>query len=256
MRYEILGSVRVLDQDVFSPISTRKLEILLATLLIRRGHVVSTNHLITEIWGENPPRQATAALHVYISQLRKFVNRQGQVDSAIVTRSPGYSLLLRSDELDFDEFQALVNSGRARIRNQQYEEAAADFESALELWRGPVLHDLRDGPIVNGFATWVEEIRLESIEMMVSSFIMLDRHRELIGLLYSLIVDHPLHEEFYRQLMLALYRSGRRADALKVYWTARETLRGELGLEPSGALRKLQRSILAADENIDLRPAM
>ncbi len=247
MKFEILGPLRVFDQGRYTSISARKIETLLAVLLIRREQVVSTEQLITEIWGAHPPRRVTAALYVYISQLRKFLHRSGRPTSLIETRSPGYVFHSGSDEVDFDRFQRLVDEGRAGVRSQDSAATTAAFEKALSLWRGPVLTELRDGPIISGFVAWVEQIRLECLEMTVSSGLMLGRHRELVGQLYSLVDEYPLHEEFYCQLMLALHRSGRRADALKVYRTARDTLRDELGLEPSRTLRQLQRSVLVAD---------
>jgi DNA-binding SARP family transcriptional activator len=256
VRYEILGPLRVSDGNDSASISARKIEILLAVLLIRSDQVVATSQLITEVWGESAPRRATAALHVYISQLRKFLRRPSRRGSPIVTRPPGYLLRLGPDELDLHLFNQLVHQGRARAMAQRHMEASACLEAALSLWRGPALDDLRDGPIINGFATWLEEERLECIEMLVDSDLALGRHRQLVGRLYALIAEHPLREALYRQLMLALYRSERRADALKVYQTARETLKDELGLEPSRALRRLQQAILTADDQLDIPAAV
>lgn len=255
MRYEILGTLRVVDEDDVLTISARKMEILLATLLIRAGQVVSLDQLVTEIWNHNPPRRATDALYVYICQLRKLLSRTGRAESAIITRAPGYVLCPRTDELDFQVFQQLVNQGRDSARADRHEEAAASFGAALGLCRGPVLHELREGPIINGFVTWLEEMRLECTEWLVESNLALGRQRELVGLLYQLVAEHPLHEAFYRQLMLALYRSERRADALKVYRMACQTLREELGIEPARDLRELQQRILQADEPLGARVA-
>jgi DNA-binding SARP family transcriptional activator len=250
MRYEILGPVRLVG-DGLATISARKIEILLATLLVRHDEVVSVNQLIDEIWAANSPRRATAALYVYISHLRKLLNKPGRSEKVIVTKSPGYSLRLGGDQIDFVDFQNLANEGRTCMRLGQHEQAASILDSALRLWRGPVLGEIADGPIINGFAVVAEEIRIQCTELMVSSLLKLGRHRDLIGFLYSLIAQHPLHEEFYRQLMLALYRSGRRADALKVYMVAHQTLREEVGLEPQKTLRELQCFILSADETLD-----
>jgi len=249
MRYEILGSVRLVDNGKVFSISARKMEILLATLLIKRNAIVSTDRIIGEIWGEHSPRRAKAALHVYISQLRKLLSSFGSKGNPIVTRSSGYSLLIGSDELDLCEFEALVANGRVHVAAKRYTEALLLFNKALGLLRDPILGDGGggDGVIFSGCRRWVEEIRLEAIEMMTASHLALGRSREAVGLLSSLIVEYPLHEEFYRQLMLALYRCRRRADALQVYRTAWETLRQELGLEPCRALRDLHQMILIAD---------
>ncbi|MFD8483833.1 BTAD domain-containing putative transcriptional regulator [Kitasatospora sp. NPDC059673] len=228
--------------------SARKVEILFAALLARAGQSVGINELITELWGESPPARATAALYVYVSQLRKFLIEAGCTGSRIETQHSGYTLHLGPHELDVEVFLWLVRNGRKLVDRNEHERAVAEFKRALGLWHGPALGNLRDGPIVNGFATWVQEHRLECIEIMMESNLVLGRHREIIGQLYSLTVDQPFREAFYRQLMLALYRSERRADALRVYRTARETLRRDLGIDPGTALRNLHQEILTADD--------
>jgi DNA-binding SARP family transcriptional activator len=251
MRYEILGPLRVVDDAGVSFISARKMETLLAVLLARCGTGVTTGQLITEIWGEQAPRRANAALHVYISQLRKFLHRPGRATSPIVTRPHGYLLRQGSDELDAQDFQRLMNHGRARARMRCDEDAIVAFESALDMWRGPAMADLTEGPIVYAYATWLEESRLECVELLTESYLKLGRHREVVGRLYALTSEHPLREAFYRYLMVALYRSERQADALAVYRSARDVLRDELGLTPCRALRDLHSAILAGDELLD-----
>jgi DNA-binding SARP family transcriptional activator len=228
------------------------MEILLAILIIRANHVVPLDQLITEIWGDRAPRRATAGLHVYVSQIRKFLHRPFHAESPIVTRPPGYLLDTGSDDIDYHQFLGLVDRGRACAREECHEEATGYLDDALALWRGPVLSDLRQGPITEGFVTWLMETRVECVEMLIDSQLALGHHRELVGRLYSLTAEHPLRESFYRQLMLALYRSERQADSLKVYQTARRTLNDELGLEPCRALQDLQRAILRGDEKLDL----
>lgn len=248
MRYEILGPLRVTNADAAASLSARKSEILLAVLLIRSNQLVTMDQLFTEIWQDNPPRRATASLHVYISQLRKLLSHPGHPESPIVTRPQGYLLHVRPGELDMLDFQELVHLGRAQARAGQHEEACASFNASLHLWRGPVPRDLAGGPIVKGFVTWADEAWLETNELLIESKLMLGRHRECVGWLYSLIAENPLREAFYRQLMVALYRSERQSDALRVYLSARKSLRDELGLEPGRALRELQQAILMADE--------
>jgi SARP family transcriptional regulator, regulator of embCAB operon len=250
MRYEILGPVRVVDENGSSFIRARKIELLLAVLLIRADQVVTTDQLMNEIWGEQLPRRATAGLQVYISQLRKFLCRPDRSGSPIVTRPPGYALRIGSDELDLDALQRLVAEGRASAKAECHQKAADCFERALGLWRGPILDGLRTGPIVEGFVTWLEEMRMECIEMLVGSQLQLGLHRETIARLYALTAEHPLRETFYKQLMLALYRSERQADALSVYQSARKALNEELGLEPCRMLKDLQQAILTADSQL------
>ncbi|MFG2531759.1 BTAD domain-containing putative transcriptional regulator [Streptomyces sp. NPDC048516] len=255
MRYEILGPLRVADGATYTSISARKIETVLAVLLIRSDQTVTPHQLMDEIWGVNLPLRATAGLHVYISQLRKFLHRPGRSENPILTRPPGYVLLKGTDEVDFHEFLQLIAQGRAQMKQRRHEEASSCFEQALGLWRGPALGDLSSGPIGDGFVTRMMESRLECLEMLADAHLELGRHRELVGRLYALIAENPLCEAFYRQLMLALYRSERQADALKVYQTARRTLDEELGLEPCQALRDLQRAILAADSQLTARAA-
>ncbi|HEX6526871.1 MAG TPA: AfsR/SARP family transcriptional regulator [Streptosporangiaceae bacterium] len=229
--------------------SARKIEIVLAVLLIRSDHVVAPDQLMTEIWGDNPPRRAAAGIHVYISQLRKFLHRHDRPENPVVTQPPGYLLRTGSDEVDFHLFLGMMNQGRAFVRAGDYEAAAFLIESALEMWHGPVLDGLYSGPIIEGFVTSLNEARLECLEMLADAHLELGRHRELVGRLYPVIAENPLREVFYRQLMLALYRSDFQADALKVYQMARKTLHDELGLEPCRALRDLQQTILTSDRS-------
>jgi len=252
VRYELLGPLRVVgDEGTSASIGAQKIETLLAVLLIRADQVVATEQLMTEIWGDRVPRRATAGIHVYVSQLRKFLNRCGGSSSPVVTRPPGYVLRSGTDELDHQSFLRLVGWGRDHVRDRRYEEASACFENALEMWRGPVLGDLSYGPIVEGFVTWLSETRLECTEMLIDAQLELGRHRELVGRLYSLTAEHPLREAFSRQLMLALYRSDRQADALEVYRSVRQTINDELGLEPCRALQELQHGILTADYELE-----
>jgi DNA-binding SARP family transcriptional activator len=251
VRYEILGPLRVVDGNRTSVISARKIETVLALLLIRADQVVVPDQLMTELWGDRPPRRAMAGLHVYISQLRKFLHQAGQAESPVVTQSSGYLLRQGDDELDFQLFLRQVGEGRTQLRERRLEEASQVLDQALELWRGPALGDIR-GLVIDGFAAWLVEVRMECLEMLVEAQLQLGRHRELVGRLYSLTAENPLREAFYRQLMLALYRSERQADALKVYQAARKTLIAELGLEPCRALRDLQQAILANDGQLEL----
>jgi DNA-binding SARP family transcriptional activator len=250
MRYEILGPLRVTDEHGASFINARKIEILLAVLLARADEVVPTGALMTEIWGEGAPRRAVAGLHVFVSQLRKFLGRPGRPSSPVITRPPGYLLSLDADEFDAHLYLKQMEAGRAHAAAARHEQAADCLGSALALWRGPVLNGFCPGPILEGFVSWLTEARLDCTELLVDSQLALGRHRELVGRLYSLTAEHPLRESFYRQLMLALYRSDRQADALKVYQAARRTLNEELGLEPCRALQEVQRAVLRADDHL------
>lgn len=244
--------MRVVDKNGATVVSARKVETVLATLVIRSDQVVPFDQLVAEIWGEMPPRRATAAVHVYISELRKFLHRAGQPKNPVVTISPGYLLSKGTDEIDFHQFIQLMNQGRACMRESRYDEASADLGEALGLWRGSALDDLRSGVIIDSFVTWLTEARLECLEMLGDAQLKLGRHREMVGELYSLIAENPFREAFYRQLMLALYRSERQADALHVYQRVRKILHDELGLEPCRALRELQRAILVGNDELEM----
>ncbi|MFF2660048.1 BTAD domain-containing putative transcriptional regulator [Kitasatospora sp. NPDC058032] len=247
MRYEILGPLRVVDGDHVLAIGAPKRELVLGLLLVRSNQVVPADDLITEVWGDDPPRRARAALHVSISHLRKFLARPDRAGNPIVTQAGGYLLDLSRDELDAHEFVRLAELGRNHIKQRRFEEAAALMESALGLWRGPTRGDLPSGSAISRYVTWLMELRLGCSEMLADAQLELGFHRELVPSLYSLTAEHPLREVFYRQLMLALYRSDRKADALMVYQTARRTLNAELGLEPCRSVQDLQQTILMAD---------
>lgn len=247
VNYQLLGELRLAGEQDVVPIGARKVKTVLAALLIRANQLVSTDQLVAELWGEAPPRRALAGLHVYVSQLRKLLAGAG-AGAAMVTRSPGYLIQVGSDDLDVLVVRRLAQKGRAAMRADRHDEASAAFRTALELWQGPVLPDLRHGDIVRRFADWAEQLQLECTEMLVECELALGRHRPLVGLLTELVTEHPMHEAFHRQLMLALYRCERRADALASYQSARETLVRELGLEPGRALRELQHAILHEDE--------
>jgi SARP family transcriptional regulator, regulator of embCAB operon len=250
----VLGPLRVTKDDGNRlDVGSLKMGVVLATLLIRANQVVPVGQMVTEVWGERPPRRATAALYVYISQLRKLLTGSAGGTGPIVTSAPGYVLHIGADELDLRVFQCLADEGREAMREARYERARSAFTRALGLWRGPALRELRDAPSINSFVIWMEEIRLECTELLVEANLELNHHREQISVLRQLIMDQPLHEPFYRQLMLALYRSERRADALAVYQDARATLQQELGLEPGRGLREVQQSILYSNDDCYLR---
>jgi DNA-binding SARP family transcriptional activator len=248
MDYWILGSIRVMDADEEFFLNARKVQALLAALLIRSDQIVSVDQLMTEIWHENPPRRADASLHVYVSQLRKFLSRSGPDGSQVITRAPGYLLTLGNDRLDVHEFRQRMTEGRGLFQQGRLPDAHRELTAALALWRGPALGELQaEGPILRGFAAWAEESRLECLDLQIQTQLALGQDRQLVGSLFQLISEHPLRESFYRQLMLALYRTDRQADALRVYRSARTVLNDELGVEPCRTLRQLHRAILIGD---------
>jgi DNA-binding SARP family transcriptional activator len=225
-------------------VSARKAEAVLVVLLIKSNQTVSIEQLVGEVWQGHPPRRATASIHVYVSQLRKLFTAAGLEAGRIVTRSPGYLLRVESGELDVHLFQERSARGRTLSRAGDYENAAAEFRSALGLWQWPVLGELGDSLLVSDYVAWLREVWLDCVESRLWADLELGRCREVISDLTTLIAEHPLHERFHEQLMLALHRAGRRADALRAYQSVRGIMRRELGLEPCQALQELQAQIL------------
>lgn len=251
MRYEILGPFRAVDADDHFQLSAKKAQIVLAALLIRADQVVTADQLVTELWHARPPARASAGVHVYISQMRKFIRRPPSSGSTIITCAPGYMLCPNEDEIDFTLFQDLMRRGRRHLTEGNPERAADILEQALNLWRGPALGGLRGGQMLDAFVELLEECRLECLEMLAESHLMLRRHRETVSTLSSLVKEYPLREAFYKLLMLALYRSNRQGDALRVYQSARSVLNDELGVGPCRELRDLHAAILHEDESLD-----
>lgn len=252
MRYEVLGPLRVTGENGSWSIVTPKPEALLGILLLRADQLVMNEQLIDELWGDKPPSRANAGVQCYISTLRKLFRRHGVPVDPIVTRPSGYLLHLGNDELDLQIFLQRVRAARAYLKERRLEEVCDCLTKALAMWRGPLLGDVHGGPVIQNSVAWLTEVRIECAEMLVDANLGLGRNREVLGQLYELISEHPLRENLYRQLMLALYRSGCRAEALDVYRTARARVRSELGLEPGHELRSLHQLILTADHRPSL----
>jgi DNA-binding SARP family transcriptional activator len=254
VRYEILRPLRVVDENGARSITAPKVELLLAVLLSRADQMVATSTILAELWPERPPRRAVAGLHVYISQLRKFLHRPDQAESPIITHKAGYLLALGSDELDVEIFLRLARRGRDHLRAGRLEEAADCLERALGLWRGPLLGDLSRGQQLGAYAVWLGQEKLDWVELLIDVRLALGAHREVISQLYALVAEHPLRESFYRQLMLALYRSERQAEALSVYQSGWRVLDDELGVAPCRSLQQIHGDILSAHDRLEPQP--
>jgi DNA-binding SARP family transcriptional activator len=237
MEFRILGPLEVVDGDREVAIAGSKQRALLAILLLHPNTVVSRDRLIDELWGESPPETASTALQVHVSQLRKSLGRD-----VIVTRTPGYMIRVETGELDLEQFEQLVEESRGK----EAAVAAATLREALRLWRGPPLADL-DGSVALPERGQLEEQRLSALEHRIDAELELGLHDEQVPELEALVREDPLRERRRAQLMLALYRSGRQAEALDVYSKGRRLLADELGLEPGDELRRLERAILAHD---------
>jgi YVTN family beta-propeller protein len=243
MEYRILGPLEVFDGERQVTLGGTRQRALLAILLLHANEVVSTDRLVEELWGENPPETGPKALQVAISQLRKTLQSSLGADGVLVTRAPGYVLNVHPGELDLDRFESLVEQAEER----RGAEAAALLREALALWRGPPLADLAYQSFAQPAIARLEEARLAALEDRIDADLALARHAALVGELEELVACYPLRERLRGQLMLALYRSGRQAEALEAYQAGRRTLVDELGIEPGPELQKLQREILEQD---------
>lgn len=238
MRLRILGPLEVLDsQGVRVHVSGNKRRALLATLVVRAGQTVSMPRLIEELWGASPPANATNALQAHIGRLRKAMATACGDTDRLVTRPPGYSLLLNDDETDAAEFTRLVTAARTSTTPTEL------LRSALSLWRGPALDGCAAGDICAAEASVLEECRMSTMEALYDTDLRNGRHAEVIAELAESTAVFPLRERFYDQLMEALCRAGRQSDALAVYDRARKRFITELGVEPSPTLRSRVQAI-------------
>ena len=247
IEFRILGPLEVWREGGSLPLGGLKQRSLLALLLLQANQVVSTDRLVHELWGDEPPGTAVTALHGYVSQLRKLIEPErtaGGESRVLVTRPPGYVLNVGPGQLDLDRFEASVRHAREELVAGRPEPAARDLREAFALWRGAPLADLASEPFAQSAARPLEELWLAALEDRIDADLALGRHREVASELEAVIRSHPLRERLRGQQMLALYRCGRQADALNAYADARRTLSEELGIEPSSALKQLERDIL------------
>ncbi|WP_406379392.1 BTAD domain-containing putative transcriptional regulator [Streptomyces sp. NBC_01618] len=233
----------------------------LALLALHPDQVVSVNALVEELWGESPPRSVQTTLQTYILQLRNLISSAVGGHSAdlplgaksvLVTESGGYLLDTQGGDVDVAEFDRLSGAGHRALEAGDCTAASALFRQALALWRGPALIDVQCGALLEVEATRLEECRLSILGRRIEADLYLGRHHELIGELSGLAARYPLHEGLHEQLMLALYRAGRRGSSLDVYQRLRAVLGRELGLGPSQSLRNMQRAVLDSAPELDL----
>ena len=248
MEFRLLGPLEVRENGHLLPLGGAKQRALLAVLLLHAGEVVSSDHLIEALWDEKPPETALKSLHVYVSQLRKAF----APSEPILTRAPGYVLRLQAGQLDLHRFEHLVGESR-QARDPGL--AAGKLREALALWRGPALAEFAYASFAQTEIARLEELRLAAVEERIEADLALGRHADVVPELEALVGREPLRERLRGQLMLALYRSGRQADALEAYQQARAALVGELGIEPGRQLRELHQAILRQDAALDPEPA-
>jgi DNA-binding SARP family transcriptional activator len=229
----------------------------LAILLLNANRVVPIDRLADELYGDAPPATAVTQLQAQISQLRRLLDPDrpaGGPGSLLETREPGYLIRVEPEEIDLHRFERLTEDALHSLGRGDPETAAAEFRRALELWRGPALADLAAEPFAQAAVARLEELRLAVLEHRIEAELALGRHLELVGELEALVAEHPYRERLRGQLILALYRSGRQAEALAVYRDARHVLVESFGVEPTPTLQELQRAVLRQDRALDLLP--
>ena len=250
MNFRILGPLEAEEDGRLVALGGSKQRGLLALLLLRANEVVPRDRLIEELWGDRAPETAATALQGYVSALRKTLG-----PNRILTRAPGYLLKVEPEALDLTRFERLVRHGRAALADGNANAASTALTEALSLWRGAPLADLDSTGRAHAERLRLEELRLSALEDKFEAELALGRHAELVPELEALVVENPLRERLRGQLMVALYRCGRQAEALETYQRARRLLVGELGLEPGAALRSLEQAILKQDPALAPPPA-
>ena len=256
MEFRILGALEVSVDGEPLALAGAKPKAVLAILLLHANEVVSTDRLMDDLWGR-PPDTARAALQVYIAQLRKLLEpdrERGEPGRVLLTRSPGYVLQVEPNQLDSARFERLLADARTARGDGRTDHAGDRLREALSLWRGPALADFLYEPFAQGEIARLEELRIEALEERIETDLARGGGVELITEIEALVGEHPLRERLRGQLMLALYRAGRQADALDAYQAAHRTLDEQLAIAPGPALQQLQQEILTQDPALDAPP--
>src|SRR6188472_250274 len=246
MEFRVLGPFEVLDRDAPVALGAAKERALLAQLLIARGAPVPTDRLIDGLWQGRSPATAVKSVHVYVSRLRKALG-----DERLVTQAGGYALRLDALELDAARFEERLSEGQRLLEEGDAAAAAKVLRAGLSLWRGPPLTDFVYDDFAQREIARLEELRLSALEARAEADLALGRHAELVPELEALVAEHPTRERLRGRLMLALYRSGRQADALERFRSGRRHLQAELGIEPGPELRALHDAMLRQDPELD-----
>jgi DNA-binding SARP family transcriptional activator len=240
--FRILGPLEVADESGVQLLGGTKQRAVLALLVLEAPRPVSTDRLIDALWGEQPPRTALTSLQNFISQLRKIVG-----PDVLVTKPPGYALVIRPEQIDLTHFRRLSDAGR---RATDAAERSDLFRQALDVWRGDALADLEFELFAQAEIARLEEERIAVLEERLEADLAAGRYADVVGEVEALVERHPTRERFRGHLMLALYRSGRQAEALAVYQDARRVLVEQLGIEPSRELQQLHGAILRQDAGL------
>jgi DNA-binding SARP family transcriptional activator len=262
VEFGILGPLEVRRSGRAVPLGGPRQRAVLALLLLEANRVVSMDRLAEDVWGGDPPQGWARTLQTYVFHLRRTLEPDrlpGAGGGVLVTIDRSYLLRVDRGHLDAALFQDGFTAGRAALEAGRHAPAAETLRKALDLWRSPALADLADYAFTRPEAARLEELRLAALEARIDADLALGRHDALTGELEQLVGEHPLRERLHGQLMLALYRCGRQAEALAAYRRVRDLLAGELGIDPGEPLRRLHASVLAQDPALDWnggRPAL
>ena len=248
MKFCVLGPLEAYADGRSVPVGGGRQRALLALLLVHAGEVVSRDRLIEELWAGDPPPGASQSLDAYLSRMRRAFREAGAGD-ILATRAPGY--MLHAEETDARRFEALAAEGRQALAAGEEGRAAQVLTEALALWRGAAYAEVADEPWARAEAGRLAGLRLSATEDRIEAELALGRHAALVPELELLVSREPTRERLAGQLMLALYRSGRQADALSAYRAVRRSLVEELGIEPGPELRRLEAAVLAQDPALD-----
>ncbi len=252
-RFRILGPLEFRSGETWSGIGAPKWRALLAVLLLNHGQVVSTDRLTDELWGDEPPANPANLIATYVHRLRGLI---GDPDGRVlVTRAPGYQVVVSPDELDTARFARLVTAGRKALAGGEAARAVELLTEALDLYRGPPLADVPFSELVATEADRLEESRVVALGLRIEAEIECGDAGGVVGELLRLTADHPLREELWALLMRALRTAGRQAEALEAYERARKVIGDELGVDPGPSLRLLHQEILEADARPAPRPS-
>jgi len=247
MDYRILGPLEALDGERQLPLGGARQRAVLALLLLHGNETLTRDVIVDELWGEDAPPTAAKVLQNCVSALRKELPTD-----TIRTVAGAYGITLEPDELDRDRFERLLAEGRAALETGDHAEASDQFRRALALWRGAPLSDLSYEPFAQDEIKRLEELHVAALEDRIESELALGHQDELVPELEALVSRHPLRERLRGQLMLALYRAGRQAEALEAYRAARRVLLADLGIEPGRGLRELEHAILAQEPALEV----
>ena len=253
MQFLVLGPLEVIADGRTVALPAAKHRALLASLLVRANQTVPADGLIDAIWAGEPPASAAKTLQTYVSQLRRELEPTAAGDwQTLRTVEGGYRLHVDPDRLDASRFERLAADGRRALNRVEPASAAAWLREGLALWRGPAYGELAGAPVARAEAARLEELRLAALEWRAEAELALGGHAELVGELEELVGQEPFRERLWGHLMLALYRSGRQAEALGAYRRLRDSLADQLGIDPGPELRRLEQGILRQDLSLDL----